>query len=372
MSPLRSFVSQALLVMTALSASATPLRVFVGTYTGTTSRGIYATRFDPAKGTFTEPVLAAETPNPSFLGVSPDLKVLYAVNESPAGVRAFSISATGSLSPLGEGSSAIVGPCDVAADPSGRLVAVADYSGGSVAAFRVLPNGALGERTALLLHPGKSIHPQRQEKAHAHGVTFSRDGRFLVVPDLGIDQVKVYAVDREAATLRPQASADLSITPGSGPRHAAFSRDGKQLYVINELSSTITVANYDTSSGSLHTVQTISTLPTGNVVASTTAEIAVHPGDRFVYGSNRGHDSIAVFERDRKSGTLSLIEIIPTGGKTPRHFTLSPDGAWLIAANQESDTLTVFAVSPQSGKLTRTSHQISIPRPVCVRFVAQP
>ncbi|MFO1448190.1 MAG: lactonase family protein [Opitutaceae bacterium] len=353
--------------MSSLSASAPPLRVFVGTYTENGSRGIYTTTFNSAKGTFTPPVLAAETPNPSFLDLSPDQTVLYAVNESPAGVRAYTIGAGGALSPLGKAPSGLVGPCDVAAHSGGRLVVVADYSGGSVAAFPVLAGGALGERSDLEQHTGKSVNPQRQEAPHAHGVTYSPDGRFLAVPDLGIDQVKVYAVETATATLRPVGA--LAIAAGSGPRHCAFSREGRQLYIINELFSTITVASFDPASGALQAIQTLSTLPAGYSGTSTTAEIVVHPSNRFVYGSNRGHDSIAVFSRDPKSGALTWVEATPIGGKTPRNFAVSPDGAWLISANQDSDTLTVFSIHPSTGKLTPNGPATALPRPVCVKFV---
>ena len=251
------------------------------------------------------------------------------------------------------------------------MAVVANYGGGSVAAFPLQPDGSLGARSDLEQHAGKSVNAKRQEAPHAHGVTFSRDGLHLVVPDLGIDRVKVYAVDAAKASLTPRPAADLSLAPGSGPRHAAFSRDGRQLYVINELFSTITVADFDSHTGGLRATQTLSTLPTGYSGLSTTAEIVVHPSDWYVYGSNRGHDSIAVFRRNPKTGALAWVGVTPTGGKTPRNFAVTPDGAWLIAANQDSDTLTVFAIDQASGRLSATGHSLSLPRPVCVAFVAR-
>lgn len=360
-----------LTAMAPLTTSAQSLRVFIGTYTGTGSQGIYTTTFDLKKGTFSAPTTAAETPNPSFLDLSPDLKVLYAVNESPSGVRAFSIDESGRLEPLGTPPEGAVGPCDVAVHPGGRMAVVANYGGGSVVAFPLKSDGSLGARSDLEQHTGKSVNAKRQEAPHAHGVTFSRDGLHLVVPDLGIDRVKVYAVDAAKASLTPRPAADLSVEPGSGPRHAAFSRDGRQLYVINELLSTITVADFDARTGGLRATQTLSTLPAGYSGLSTTAEIVVHPSDWYVYGSNRGHDSIAVFRRNPKTGALTWVEVIPTGGKTPRNFAITPDGAWLIAANQDSDTLTVFAIDQASGRLRASGHSLSLPRPVCVAFVAR-
>jgi len=354
------------------SSSAKQLQAFIGTYTNTTSKGIYALSIDLDTGKLSEPTLAAEATNPSFLGFAPDLKTLYAINESAGVLRALAVGKDYSLRPLGDQPTGAGGPADVGVDPTGKFVVVAVYGGGATAGFPVKKDGALGERSAFVKHLGKSVHPKRQEAPHAHGVTFSKDGRFVIVPDLGLDQVKVYKVDAAAGQLTANTPEFLPIEPGSGPRHAAFSRDGKFLYTINELSSTVTVAAFDTKAGKLTTQQTIGTLPADFKGKSSTAEIAVHPNDRFVYGSNRGHDSIAVFSRNQKTGALTGIGTTLTGGKTPRHFALTPDGKWLVAANQDSDTLTVFKVDAKTGLLTATGMSVNVPRPVCVRFVSYP
>lgn len=349
---------------------AKPIHAFIGTYTNTTSKGIYSITIDSETGKLSEPKLAASAANPSFLGYAPNLKTLYAISESGSSVEAFEVSKDHTLRSLGSRSTVHLGPADAACDPSGKIVVAAVYGEGATAGFPVQKDGSIGERSTFIKHEGKSVHPTRQKASHAHGVTFSKDGKFVAIPDLGIDQVKIHRVDASAAKLSEGTS--LSIEPGSGPRHAVFSRDGKFLYVINELSSTITVASFDEKSGKATTLQTINTLPAGYSGVSTTAEIAVHPNDRFIYGSNRGHDSIAVFSRDTKTGKLTFVSTTLTGGKTPRNFAVTPDGKWVIAANQDSDTLHVFSVNQKTGELTATGHMASLPRPVCVRFTSYP
>ncbi|HRE79660.1 MAG TPA: lactonase family protein [Opitutaceae bacterium] len=351
---------------------AKPIHAFIGTYTNTTSKGIYSITLDSETGKLSEPKLAATAANPSFLGYAPNLKTLYAISESGSSVEAFSVGKDHTLRSLGSQPTVDAGPADVAADPTGKLVVAAIYGEGSTVGFPVQKDGSIGARSSFIKHEGKSVHPTRQKASHAHGVTFSKDGKFVAIPDLGIDQVKLHRVESSSGQLSLKEGTSLSIEPGSGPRHAVFSRDGHHLYVINELSSTITVASFDRTSGQAARLQTISTLPTGYSGNSTTAEIAVHPNDRFIYGSNRGHDSIAVFRRDAKTGQLTWVSTTLTGGKTPRNFALTPDGNWLIAANQDSDTLHVFRVNSTTGELTATGHTAQLPRPVCVRFTSYP
>ncbi len=357
-------------ITTALNAK--EIHAFIGTYTSGTSKGIYSVSLDLETGRLGPVSLAAEATDPSFLALSPNLKSLYAINESGGRLRAFAIDRGRTLRALNDLPTDAGYPADLAVDPSGRMVIGAIYGGGAVVGFPILDDGSLGKRSALVRHSGKSVNASRQEAPHAHGVTYSRDGRFVVIPDLGIDQVRVYELDSSKPEIRPAPKDHLAIEPGSGPRHAVFSRDGKFLYVINELVSTITVASFDTRTGALATRQTVSTLPSGYAGQSTTAEIALHPNGRFVYGSNRGHDSVALFSRDGKTGKLTLQGITLTGGRTPRNFAITPDGRWLVAANQDSDSLVVFKIDDKTGALTASGSTASVPRPVCVRFLSYP
>jgi 6-phosphogluconolactonase len=352
------------------SLSAPSWRVYLGTYTDTGSRGILTARFDGTAGAFGAVTTAAETPNPSFLAFTPGRDRLLAVNEGPAGLAAYRILDDGGLGPAEKLTEGLLGPCDVAADPSGRMAAVANYRGGSVVALRLDAGGGPAGPARVYPHSGCGVHPTRQRQPHAHGVTFSPDGAFLLVPDLGIDRVVLYRVDAAQARLTPHPAGDLALRPGSGPRHAAFAPEGRHVYVINELASTLTAAEFDPAGGRLREIQTVTTLPDDFRGESTTAEVEVSRDGRFVYGSNRGHDSIAVFARDLRTGRLRAVEHVSTRGRTPRHFALSPDGRWLVAANQDSDSLAVFAVDESSGRLTPASMATGVHRPVCVRFLA--
>jgi 6-phosphogluconolactonase len=212
------------------------------------------------------------------------------------------------------------------------------------------------------------VNPERQKEPHAHGVTLSPDQRFLFVPDLGIDQVMIYAVDPATATFRPHATPSVGVPAGGGPRHLAFAPDARHAYVINEMGGTVSVFSFDAAAGSLALVETVPTLPPDFSGPNKTAEVVVHPNGRYVYGSNRGHDSIVVFTRNPHDGRLSHLETVPSGGRSPRHFDLSPDGNWLVTLHEDSDDGFVFRVDPASGRLVRTPHAFSVPQPVCVLF----
>jgi 6-phosphogluconolactonase len=353
--------------------------VYFGTYTKAKSKGIYRARLDVATGKLSAAELAAECKDPAFLAVHPTEKFLYAIDEStdPArtpnrGVSAYAIEArTGALTLLNEQSAAGAGPCHLAVDHRGTCVLVANYSGGSVVALPLSVDGRLGAPGAPIKHVGSSVHPGRQKQPHAHAITLAPDSRFALSPDLGIDKVMVYRVDAARAALTPNTPAFATLPPGSGPRHLAFNPNGKFVYVINELLCTIAVFSYDASSGALKDVQTISTLPPGESVQPgySTAEIATHPSGRFVFGSNRGHDSVVVFAADAVTGRLTYVENKPTGGKTPRHFAVDPSGKWLLAENQGSDSVVVFAIDAKSGRLTPTGQSIEVAAPVCAVFV---
>ncbi len=343
--------------------------IYVGTYTRTTSKGIYAVRLDPATGALSAPVLAAETANPSFLAFTPDQKTLYAVSESNAMAAAFGTDlATGTLTPLQPPqSSGGAAPCHLVVDPTQRALVVANYHTGIVAAIPLHSDGTLGAPHPIQ-HTGHSVNPERQATPHVHSVTFSPDGRFVIVCDLGLDRIFTYRLDPATAELTPGNPPFVATAPGVGPRHFVFSADGRHAYAITEMASTIIAFDYDPATGALTTRQTVSTLPADFKGKFSGAEIRLHPNGKFLYGSNRGHDSIAVFAVDAATGLLSPVAITPCGGKNPRNFSLSPDGAWLVCANQNSDSLTVFRVDPATGRLTPTGHTAKVPLPVCVLF----
>ena len=363
---------------TETAATKSKYLVYVGTYTQKKSKGIYAYRFDPATGQLTSLGLAAESVNPSFLAVDPSRRFLYAVNEisqyegrSSGGVSAFAIApGTGKLTLLNEVPSGGAGPCHLAVDKTGRYVLVANYAGGSLAVFPILKDGRLGEASAFVRHSGASINPQRQEGPHAHSIYVSPDNRLAISADLGLDEVFVYRFDAGKGTLAPNNPPFAKVNPGAGPRHFVFHTSGKFGYVINEMQSTVTVFSYDPASGALHVLQTISTLPKDFEGESTTAEVQVHPSGKFLYGSNRGHDSIAVFAINTRKGTLTPAGDVPTLGKEPRSFAIDPTGTFLFAANQKSDNIVEFRIDPANGRLIPTGKVLEVPTPVCVAFVA--
>ncbi len=350
--------------------------VYIGTSTTHKSQGIYVYKFSAATGKLTPLGLAAKSDNPGFLAIHPNHHFLYAVNEigeydgkKSGSVSAFSINRkTGKLTLLNVVASGGSGPTHLVVDSTGKYVLVANYGAGSVALVPILADGRLGEVKVVLPHTGHSVDPGRQQEPHAHSVYFSPDNRFAVSADLGTDQVYVYRFDADKGTIEPNEPPFVNVPTGSGPRHFAFDPHGKFGYVIEEMGSSITTFAYDAASGVLNPLQTISTLPSDYKGSSTCAEIEMHPGGRFLYGSNRGHDSIAVFAIDPDKGTLTPIECVPTGGKTPRNFGIDPTGNFLIAANQDSDFLKVFRIDAKTGRLTPTGQTEDAPTPICVMF----
>jgi 6-phosphogluconolactonase len=364
--------------LVAQSAGGAGTLVFIGTYTGPASQGIYLSRLDPSTGALSAPVLAAEARNPSFLATSADGRFLYAVSEvdavagTPGGaITAYAIDkATGGLKRLNSQSTVGGGPCHVSV--AGRMAFAANYGGGSVAAYPIQEDGSLKPASTFVQHTGSSVNASRQKGPHAHGVTPDPSGRFLYVPDLGLDQVLVYRIDAAAGTIAPATPAFASVTPaGSGPRHIALAKDGRRAYVINEMVCTMSVFERDASSGALKAIQTIGTLPAGQAVEQgfSTAEVLLHPSGRFLYGSNRGHDSLVVYAVDKATGMLTLLQHVPTGGKMPRAFNIDPTGTFLVAGNQNSDQVVVFRIDPAKGTLTATGHTISVGKPVSFEFV---
>jgi 6-phosphogluconolactonase len=352
--------------------------VYFGTYTGKDSKGIYACRFRPGTGKLTPVELAGETTSPSFLTVDPALHYLFAANEigdyngaKTGSVSSFAIDRrSGKLTALNTVASRGADPCYVTVDKGGKNVLVANYTGGSVAVLPVKADGKLGEASDFVQHLGSSVDRKRQGEPHAHSVVLSPDNRFAVVNDLGLDKLMVYRFDPQKGTLKPNDPPYASVKPGSGPRHFAFHPNGRFAYVINEMGNTVTAFDWNGELGTFHELQTVTTLPQGFTGENTTAEIAVHPSGRFLYGSNRGHDSIVVFAIDPAKGTLTFVEDDSTLGKEPRNFALDPTGGYLFAANQNSNTVVVFRVNPKNGHLTPTGQKFDVPSPVCVTFVA--
>ena len=373
-----------LLVLVSLNvSSASPEKgkylFYVGTYTenGSKSKGIYAYRYDAATQEITPLGLAAETTNPSWVAIHPNGRFLYAVNEvqnyngpNSGGVSAFSIDRNnGKLTFLNAVSSRGADPCYITVDRTGKYVLVANYTGGSVAVFPVLENGKLGEASGFVQHTGHGPDPKRQEGPHAHSIDLSPDNRFAMVDDLGLDELLVYKFDAGKGTLTPNDPAFAKLDPGAGPRHFALAPSGKFAYVISEMHSTVTAFSANLKAGTFRSLQTVSALPEDFNRPNDDAEIEVLPSGRFLYASNRGHDSITVFAIDSGKGTLTLVEHASTTGKTPRNFAIDPAGKVLFAANQESDNIVVFHIDEKTGKLTPTGKVLEVGQPVCVKFL---
>jgi 6-phosphogluconolactonase len=350
--------------------------VYFGTYTRQQSKGIYVSRFDPATGKLTTPVLAAETASPSFLAVHPNHRFLYAVNEisefegqKSGSISAFSVNPeSGVLTALNTVTSKGSGPCHLVVDTKGKYVFAANYSGGSVIGYAIAADGKLGESTAFSQHAGSSVH-QRQQGPHAHEVVFSPDSRFLFVPDLGLDKLMIYRFDAGKGSLTPNDPPAFVFDGGTGPRHLAFHPKGNFAYTINELSNTVNALAYDADKGTFHSIQSLTTLPKDFSGNSSTAEVSIHPNGKFLYGSNRGNDTIAVFSIDPGKGLLTLVEHVSAQGKSPRHLTIDPTGAFLLAANQNTGNVVVYRIDPKEGRLTHTGQVLDVPVAVCIAFL---
>jgi 6-phosphogluconolactonase len=372
---MRLFLLSAFLLQGLTLAMASSHTLFLGTYTSRGSnarsggsRGIYSVRLDRDTGALSEPVLVAEAIDPGWLTFTPDKKFLYVIHGSQAQAIGFSVDgANAKLTPLpATASPAASPPSYLAVDATGRALLAANYRDGYIAAMPIHKDGTLGAPN-ITRHEGKGPHP-RQDQPHPHSFTLSPDNRHAIVCDLGVDKIFSYALDPANAKLTPAASPFVATEAGAGPRHFKFGADGKHAYAINELANTIAAYDYDSTRGAFVPRQTISTLPADFKGASTTAEVRVHPNGKFVYGSNRGHDSIAVFAIDAATGKLTSIEIVLSGGKNPRNFALSPDGRWLVCGHQDTPLITVFRVDPATGRLVRTEHTANVPTCVCVLF----
>ena len=361
-------------LLTSLQAGAKKHILYVGTYTKGLTNGIFVYRFNDQTGRLVNLNRPAVSNNPSFLTISPNKKFLYAVGEvdnldasQSGGISAFKIESDGKLTFLNQVLSHGSNPCHVSLSPDGKKLVASNYSGGNLSFFNVLPDGKLSEMIQRVQHEGSGPFPERQTGPHAHSARFDSTGKLLYAADLGIDELKIYDAPSGDKLFTPHAQPFVKMLPGSGPRHFDFSADGRFIYVINELSSTITVLmKYGAE---WKTVQNVKTLPKDYKGESWCADIHISPDGRFVYGSNRGHNSIAVFKRNENSGKIELIENMPVEGDWPRNFTLDPSGRFLLVANQKSNDITVFKIDPVSGKLKYTGFKVPNESPVCLQFL---
>ncbi|MDA1297841.1 MAG: lactonase family protein [Chloroflexi bacterium] len=353
--------------------------MFVGTYTrGGGSKGIYVFRMDGESGAMTQVHVEEGISNPSFLAVHPSQKYLYAVNEVaessgvPGGaLTAYAIDASsGKLERINQQSTGGAGPCHVAIDATGKYAVVANYSGGSVCMLPISEDGSLKPSSHFVQHyGGTKVNPRRQEKAHAHSANLSPDNRFAIINDLGLDQLRVYEMDLGAGKLIFKESSSVKTVPGAGPRHFDFHPNGRFAYVINELGCTVAAYRYNAATAAMTMTNALSTLPKGYKGENTTADIHVSPNGRFVYGSNRGHNTLAIFRINQSDGSIEFVGDQSTGGKTPRNFAIHPDGKYLYAANQDSDSIIQFEVNQSTGELMPVGREIRCPMPVCLKLM---
>jgi 6-phosphogluconolactonase len=355
--------------------------VYVGTFKGDTSKGIYAWRFDSDSGAMESLGLVAEASRPLFLALHPTRRFLYAVSRpSPVDrkhigvVLAYSVDAeSGKLTALNSISSGGIDPVYISVDKTGHNVLVSNYGSnsgeGAVTVFPIRKDGSLADASDTIQYTGTGLHPQRQQGPHSHGIDSAPDNRFVVVTDLGLDKLFVYRFDAGKGKLSANTPPFATLPPGAGPRHIVFHPGGRWLYVVNEIQSTITTFDYDASAGTLNHLQTIATLPKEFSGASSGAEIRIHPNRKLLYSLNRGHDSVASFAIDPKTGMLTLVELVSTQGKTASNFNIDPSGLWLIAANQGSDSFVVFRLDPNTGKLQASGKSFQVGTPSCVSFL---
>ncbi len=351
--------------------------VYVGTYTHGDSEGIYVYRLDGATGALEYSSKMTGVENPSFVEIHPSGQYLYAVNEvgdfegkASGAVTAFYIHReTGELSYLNQRATGGGAPCHLSVDATGKCLLVANYGGGSVTAYPIGSDGRLGEASDFVQHHGSSVNPQRQMEPHAHAIMIAPDNRYAFAPDLGMDKILIYQLDPQNGTLTANTQPWARVQPGAGPRHFDFHPNGDYAYVINEIDSTFTAFRYDADAGTLAEFQTLSTLPDTFDGRSHCADIHVHPSGKFLYGSNRGHDSIAICTIDAETGHLTPTGHESTQGQTPRNFGLNPEGTFLFAANQQTNTVVTFAVDVESGELTATGAVTEVPAPVCLKLL---
>lgn len=351
--------------------------VFVGTYTkpeGSTSEGIYVYRMEPSSGKLKFKTVVKGIVNPSFLDIHPRRGFLYAVNEvrsfaggAGGGVSAFSIhSSSGELTLLNDQFSYGEDPCYVSVEQTGQFALVANYTNGSVAMFPIQPDGKLGPAEEVIQHSGSSIHPERQTGPHAHCILPDPTNRFAIVADLGLDKLLIYRMDLAHGKLHKHA--EVNVRPGAGPRHLTFHPNGQYMYLINELQSTLTGYSYQADSGTFEELQTVPALPEYFTDKNLCADVHIPPNGKYLYASNRGHDSIVCFRIEENTGRLTYRDHTPTGGREPRSFAIDPSGTFLLVANQKTNNIVTFKIHTESGQLSRTGNEEEVSMPVCLKF----
>lgn len=367
--PRSVFLLASLLV--ALPAAAMETFVYFGSHSNRPGAGFSLARFNTDTGVLTKPSLLLEAKEPAYFVFHPDGRHLYTCNSgAPGGLSAYSVDPrTGALTLLNR---VLAGGDDtsyISLDRTNRYALVANYNGGNIAVFALKPDGSIGDWTSFVQHTGKSVHPQRQTKAYAHAIVVSADNRFVLVPDLGVDKLFVYRFDEKTGKLTANEPAFVTLPPGSGPRHVKFHPNGRWVYLINEMGSTVVGYEWDGAKGTLTEFQSISTLPADFTGTSTCAEVEVHPNGKFLYGSNRGHDSLVAFSIDAATGRLTVIGHTPSGGRTPRNFAFDPTAKWILCTNHNSNNAVVFRVDEATGRLTQQGEPVSVPAPFCERFL---
>lgn len=360
------------LSLSSLAADApSRFRVYIG------GKGLWLGEFDASTGKLSDPQQVSDIDGGGFFGIHPSKKFLYAVGtittddgQKTGGVSAFAVDPqTGKLTLLNQQSSVGGGPCHLVVDAAGKNVLVANYGGGSVAALPIGADGKLAPASASIQHKGSSVNPQRQTAPHAHSINLDAQNKFAFAADLGLDQVLVYKFDSTKGSLSPNDPPFAKVAGGAGPRHFAFHPTGKYAYVINEIGNTVTAFGYSAEKGTLTEIQTISTLPKDFDGTSYTAEVVVHPTGKYLYGSNRGHNSLAVYTVDEKTGKLTLLEVPLVGGKVPRNFNVDPTGKFVLVGNQDDGTISVMQVQAD-GKLKLLRNDVPVATPICIKFVA--
>ena len=360
-------------------AGAAPTRALVclGSYSTSDKESVHLFQLNLQDGSLKKLNAVDGLTNPSFLKIHPNGKYLYTVNEvstfdgkKSGGVTAFALDVTGGkLNKINQQPSGDTGPCHLTVDATGKYVLVAHYGGGSTSVLPIEKDGSVGALVSQIKHKGSSVH-SRQKAPHAHSVHVGPNNKFAFAPDLGIDKVLVFSFDEKTGAIAETKFDGAKLEPGSGPRHFSFHPDGKFAYVINEIKQTVTTFRYNAKRGRLRTLQTLSSVP-HPVEGNSTAEVLVHPTGKFLYGSNRGHNSIAMFRINEKNGKLTALGHESTRGSTPRNFGIDPTGQFLLAANQQSDNVVVFRINQDTGKLKFTGNEIKLSKPVCVRMILQ-
>ncbi len=374
---MQNFFLTCWLLMISTSALASDPVVFVSAFKSGDEGAIHAYRFDTVAGQLELLHRTTDVENPFFLAVSPDGRFLYSIDSEQFGgkddefVAAYAINERDKkLTRLNRQSARGTASCYLDVDGTGKTVVVANYSTGSVAALPVQADGSLGQAAAFMQHVGSSVDPKRQKGPNAHCIAVSPDNRFALAADLGIDKVMIYSLRPDTATITANETQPFAtLPPGSGPRHLTFHPEGEYVYVINELGNTITLFDYGTTAGTLKVRQTISTLPPEFSGTSHTADLKITPDGKFLYGTNRGHDSIAIY-RIADDGSLELVSIEPSLGKGPQNLLITPDGRWLMCANMPGNNLVVFAIDANTGGLTPTGDAVSISMPSCIRWLS--